>query len=294
MRRETRKIGSVKQFVSRNCYCGSRDCWCYDAREVAQLTAISITPPSPAIVAGQTQQFTATGIYNNGGYADLTASATWDTSDASIATIDAAGLLAAVNDGLVTVTAASGSTVGSTNVMVEEFALVSINVYPAALTLQANQTQQFGAGGTYSDDSESTVTAAVTWSSSDPDIATVDSSGFATARAPGSVQIRAVSGDLISAADLTVTGAAQAPTPIPAPCALLQKALAQKALLMTGMGAIVIDTPQLGRVEYNRTNIGDLEMWIQQLASQCAACGGPLPPGYSYQRRRPLSMEACP
>ena len=52
-----------------------------------QLISIAITPASPAIAAGLSQQFAATGYFNNGTTQDLTSSATWTSSTTGIAAI---------------------------------------------------------------------------------------------------------------------------------------------------------------------------------------------------------------
>ena len=82
--------------------------------------------------------------------------------------------------------------------------------------------------------------------------------------------------------------------PATGPCALLQLALGQLGLLMSGQATAAIETPQLGRVEFTRTNVGDLQRLIQTLGAQCAACGGQMPAGYNYLPRRPISIQGWP
>lgn len=89
------------------------------------------------------------------------------------------------------------------------------------------------------------------------------------------------------------------PAATPAPCLLLAQARAQMALLTTGGQVTVVETPQLGRVEYSAPggglsmSVGELQRYIDQLAAQCAAAGGDPGPG-GGMRRRPLSLEAWP
>jgi hypothetical protein len=79
--------------------------------------------------------------------------------------------------------------------------------------------------------------------------------------------------------------------PSPDYCALLAAAQQQMGLLMSGQAVAAIETPLLGRVEYNQTNRGSLQMYIEQLRALCAAQNGQ----YCYgPRRRPISFEACP
>jgi len=74
------------------------------------------------------------------------------------------------------------------------YELVTIAVTPANPTITQSQTQQFTATGTYNDPGSSTsdITSIVTWGSSNPAVATVDSMGLATGAGLGSVTISAI------------------------------------------------------------------------------------------------------
>ncbi len=86
------------------------------------LKSITVTPANPSIEIGASQQFTATGTYNNGSAQNLTSSVTWSSSSAGVATISDAsgsqGLARAVGIGSATITAVSGSVKGSTTMTV--------------------------------------------------------------------------------------------------------------------------------------------------------------------------------
>lgn len=87
-------------------------------------------------------------------------------------------------------------------------------------------------------------------------------------------------------------------TAIPTPCQRLAEARAQMALVATGGAPTVVETPQLGRVEYGGAgslsmSMGQLQMYIDRLAALCAAAGGDPGPGAGI-RRKPLSIEAWP
>src|SRR6202007_1766168 len=47
---------------------------------LATLQSIAVTPASPSIVNGTTQQFTATGTYSDGSKSDLTSQVTWNSA----------------------------------------------------------------------------------------------------------------------------------------------------------------------------------------------------------------------
>ena len=168
--------------------------------------------------------------------------------------------------------------------------LTNIAVMPAASSVQTGVAQQLYATGVYDDGTYGDLTSAADWTSADPSIASISQAGVTTGLAAGATTISALYLGVTGSAALQVTAA---PVVSP-PCALLQKALTQMGLLMSGKGVVAIETPQLGRVEFTQGNIGDLQRYIDQLAGQCVASGGALPPGYVYRRRRPLSIEACP
>jgi gpW len=73
------------------------------------------------------------------------------------------------------------------------------------------------------------------------------------------------------------------------PCAQLAAAQAQLLLLAGGQATVAIDTPQLGRVEFNKGSIGDLQRMVDMLRAQCAESQG-----ITMARRRPISVEAIP
>jgi hypothetical protein len=86
--------------------------------------------------------------------------------------------------------------------------LVSIAVTPAnpAIFLPLGQTtQQFAATGTYSDGSTQNLTNTATWTSSAPGVATISTTGLASAVALGQTTIEAASGGIEGSTTLNVT-----------------------------------------------------------------------------------------
>jgi hypothetical protein len=57
----------------------------------AALASIAISPPTPAIALGTSQQFTATGSYTDGSTQDVTSVVSWSSSDATVAIISNTG-----------------------------------------------------------------------------------------------------------------------------------------------------------------------------------------------------------
>ena len=176
----------------------------------AVVTSIAVTPASPSIAKGLTEQFTATGTYSDGTTGDITSSVAWTSSSLTIAIIDATGLASTLSVGTSTITAASGPVSGATIFTVTAAALTSIAVTPANPSIVVGATQQFNATGTYTDGSTADITSSVTWNSSNIVVATISSSGLAAGLTTGSSTINAALGSISSATALTVTAAAPA------------------------------------------------------------------------------------
>ena len=83
------------------------------------LVSIEVAPADAEITAlGQTQQFTATGTYDDDTTADITALVTWSSTDPSVASIGATGLATAVKEGWAEITASLSGVSGGTSLMV--------------------------------------------------------------------------------------------------------------------------------------------------------------------------------
>src|SRR5437762_1644486 len=65
------------------------------AAPTVTVTGVSVSGPTPAI-GGPPQQFTATAAMSNGTSKDVTSSASWQSSDTTIATVSSSGIVTAV------------------------------------------------------------------------------------------------------------------------------------------------------------------------------------------------------
>jgi uncharacterized protein YjdB len=173
----------------------------------ATLQSITVTASNPNLVEGLTQQYTATAHYDNGSTADITSSVTWSSSDIPLATVNTSGLATAIAAGAVTIKAASGAIEGTAALTVNAATLQSITVTAPSPSLVEGLAQQYKATGNYNNGSTAEITSSVTWSSSDITLATVNTSGLATAISAGAVTIKAVSGAIEGTAALTVNAA---------------------------------------------------------------------------------------
>lgn len=174
----------------------------------ANLVSIAVTPATPSIAAGATQQLTATGTYSDGSKQNITSSVAWTSSITSVATVNAAGLATGVASGNTSITATSDSISGSTTLTVEAPSLVSIAVTPTNPSFALGTTQTLKATGTYTDGSTLDLTNTVTWNTGNHAIATVSNTGVATSVAVGTTSVTATSGAIAGSTNVTITQAA--------------------------------------------------------------------------------------
>ena len=163
-----------------------------------------MTPAVASIAAGDTQQFTATGLYSDLTTQNITSSVTWSSSLTSAATMSSGGLATGVGDGATTITATSGLISGTAALTVLPAVLLSITVAPATASVPVGGTQPYTATGLYSNLTTQNITSSVTWSSSLTSAATMSSGGLATGVSPGATTITATSGLISGTGQLTV------------------------------------------------------------------------------------------
>jgi hypothetical protein len=155
------------------------------------LLSIAVAPANPAITKGGLEQFAATGTYSDGSTNDLTASASWSSSNTTVASVSATGLASGTATGVTTVAASLSSITGSTTLTVNPSTLISISVSPALVFVGVGSNKQYTATGNFSDGSTANLTQAVTWSSSSSQIATISSTGLATSTGSGPATLTA-------------------------------------------------------------------------------------------------------
>lgn len=169
---------------------------------VPTLQSVSVSPSGASVVAGKTQQYSASGAYSDGSTKALS-SVNWATSDSTVATINASGLLTGVKQGSVMVSAMSGTISGSSSATIGAAQLVSIAVSPQNPSVRINKEEQFVATGTFTDGTMQPLTS-VTWSSSPTTFASVDMAGLAIGNSAGVSTIQATSGTISGTTSLTV------------------------------------------------------------------------------------------
>ncbi len=194
---------------------GSDHVWDADTNDAgATLTAIAVTPVDPNIPRGLTKQFAATGTYSDNSEMDITASVIWSSENTDVATMNDNGLTTsgratAINAGESLITATLGSIFNTSLLTVNDVTLSAIVITPVDPSVVKDQTEQFTATGTFSDNSEMDITASVIWSSDDTDVATMNNNGLtisgrATAIDIGDALITAALGSIVDDSLLTV------------------------------------------------------------------------------------------
>ncbi len=192
----------------------------------AALVSIAVVPPAASLPVGLTQQLVATGTFTDASTQDLTTQAAWSSSDPTVAAVSndvgTAGMVSGLKQGAVTVTAAALGVSGGAAVTVSAAVLQSISVTPATATMPSGYQVQFQATASFSDGSSRDVTTRAIWTSSNPSVAVVSTSGptpgLATGESVGTATIQATIGGMAGGAALQVTNArlsslAVAPSP---------------------------------------------------------------------------------
>jgi RHS repeat-associated protein len=82
------------------------------------LVEIVVEPAAPIVLAGDSQAFTATGVYDDGTSSSLTTSVTWSSGASDVASIAASGVASALAAGTTTITAMLGTISGTTTLTV--------------------------------------------------------------------------------------------------------------------------------------------------------------------------------
>ncbi len=154
---------------------------------------VAVSPATAELSAlGATVQLTAE-VRDQNGHAMPAAVVAWSSGNASVATVNATGLVTAAANGAAAMTATSGAVSARARVSVEQ-SVSAVRVSPGSLSLPVGDTARLSAMALDALGTEVTH-AAFKWSSSAPSVATVDASGMVRAAAVGVATITAASGE---------------------------------------------------------------------------------------------------
>jgi PGF-pre-PGF domain-containing protein len=158
------------------------------------LKSIKVTPLRATLEVEDAQKFIVTG-YDQDGNVMPAGKIVWDSSNKTVGTISAAGVFTALAEGTTTVIATAGDI--SAEVVVTVYAvepgLAKIGFFPSAVTLNPGDSLKFEAVplNCYGD---FVPEAAITWTSSDPAVGTIDETGLFVALCAGTTTLT-ISGD---------------------------------------------------------------------------------------------------
>ncbi|AEI42092.1 S-layer homology domain-containing protein [Paenibacillus mucilaginosus] len=183
----------------------------------AHTTLDSLSVDVPAnLYRGQSYSLTVTAYYADGTSKDVTDEATFTSSSTRIATVSSSGVLKGGNtSGTTTITVSYGGLTydGSVYVSGSSYNSVSsLSFSPSSFSLNAGGSSYFSLtaynnSSYYDDDDYSTVvTSSASYTSSNPSVATADTSGYVRGHAAGSATITASYGGTTATAYVTVTG----------------------------------------------------------------------------------------
>jgi len=175
---------------------------------VPQLTGIQVIPATAQIAKNTSQQFTATGKYNDSTQADITSIVSWSSSTPAAAVVSSSpgtqGRSTGVSSGSTNIVAALGSITGSAALNVTNANLVSLSIQPANPTVPLRTSKQLSAVGTFDDGSSQDISTTVLWNSSDSRLGRVSSAGALTGVGIGTAQITATASGLSNSTNVTV------------------------------------------------------------------------------------------
>ena len=165
------------------------------------VTGVSLNQTTADMFIHTSLQLTATVAPANATDQNIT----WSSSNPAVATVDANGLVIATGEGTaeITVTTEDGSFTATCNVTVSLEAEAGVSLSPTTATLVVNETIQL----TPTFEPADATNQNVTWSSSDPAVATVDANGLVTAVGEGTATITVTTedGGFTATSAITVT-----------------------------------------------------------------------------------------
>ena len=168
------------------------------------VTRIVITPQSATLSAvGETVKLSST-VRDRNGNLIPDAMVAWSSSDPAVASVDGQGLVTSAGSGTALITATSGSASESVPVAVMQSA-IRIVINPHSAQLGAIGESVSFTAAVHDKNGNPISGARVTWSSSNPAVASVNEDGKVTAINHGSVEITATSGDLTASVPVRVT-----------------------------------------------------------------------------------------
>lgn len=164
---------------------------------------IAIVPTHLPLAAGGTGRLTAN-VTTKAGDAVAGQTVEWSSQDAAVATVSESGVVRGRHEGLTGITARHGAQRATAEVQVTRATVNTLVMSPRGLALTVPAAAQLRAVPRAVDGS--VMDAGVTWTSSDPSVATVGGNGRVVAKGAGSATITATAESKVATAEVAVKG----------------------------------------------------------------------------------------
>lgn len=173
----------------------------------ATLVSIFVRSTESSIPRGFAQNFYAIGGFSDGSSFDISDTVAWSSSDTDIATVVSPGVVTNMSAGSAVITATYEGIKNSSTLVVSDEILNSIAVTPFTATIAVGATQAYVVTGVFSDGTSRVINGVTNWSTNNSAVATINSSGLASAVKAGTVKVIAQADNKIGTATLIVSGA---------------------------------------------------------------------------------------
>ena len=180
----------------------------------ATIKSLAVSPSTPKIPLGLTQQFVATATFSDGTTQDVSGLSGWsikDTLGTGVASINTVGLLTSKSLGKARITVKYLGKTTTTTIEVTAAALKTLTVSPLDQSIAKGTTLTYTAVGSFTDGTVQDVTASADWSVRDlkgAGVASIDGAGTALGEAVGQAEVSAEYLTLTAETTLTVAPAA--------------------------------------------------------------------------------------
>jgi uncharacterized protein YjdB len=223
--------------------CGGGDATGPGGPHAPEVASVEVTPDTLELVVGQTARLTATPRAADG--TALTGkTVTWSSEEPGIATVDQEGLVTAISEESVRITATVDGKSGTCYIVISSVPVATVTVVPDPAVVAVGRTAQLTAV-TLDAEGDTLRNRSIDWETSDAAVATVSETGVVTGVAVGEVTITATSEGRSGTSRLTVSATEVASVVVdPATTTVVMGGTVElTATARDGLGAILLDRP---------------------------------------------------
>jgi len=155
-----------------------------------RAASLSIAPQAPSVNVGKQSQLTAK-VLDQAGVEMIGQTISWSSSSQTIASVSSGGLVSGVSAGSTTISASSNGLSSSLVLTVVSAPVASVQISPSTASLVLGSSPVTLTAGAFDADGNSLPGRVATWSSQNPTVASVNSSGVVSAIGAGSTTVTA-------------------------------------------------------------------------------------------------------